>query len=410
MSQSIRQAAVTSTPSPSLAQVQSPRLPTAETLLPYLARIDETRWYSNRGELVQRLERRLNALFSGGASEATSLLVTASTGSAAIEAAVLAAAGRATPERPLALMPSYTFVATALSVIRCGYRPYFVDVDPETWTLDPDAIAAHPHLAEAGLVMPVTAYGRVPDMRGWERVHAATGVPVVVDAAPAFEPFVRDPGLVSATVPAALSFHATKSFSTAEGGAVLWRDESRLFQVAQISCFGVTDQRLCLFEGFNGKLSEYHAAMGLACLDEWTRREDAYARIAAAYRGGDTAPDQAGTIVATPEVSAAYVILDSPNAAVSHLAEQRLAARGIGTRRWYGMGLHRQPAFADAPHDPLPVTEELTLRHLGLPAAIDLTDEDIAFVLHTLNGNHAGGGETRIGATAGTTPRQPRYG
>ncbi|WP_226584288.1 DegT/DnrJ/EryC1/StrS family aminotransferase [Acuticoccus sediminis] len=399
----------------SLAQVQVPRLPTGETLMPYLARVDANRWYSNRGELVQRLESRLNVLLGGRENaglttrdgtdrggDGHAVVVTANTGSAAIEAAILAAAGRATPERPIALVPSYTFVATALSVIRCGYRPHFVDVDPATWMLDPAALAAHPMLDRAGLVMPVAAYGRAPDMRAWEKMHAATGVPVVIDAAPAFEAFARDPGLISATVPAALSFHATKSFSTIEGGAVLWRDEGRLFQVAQISCFGVTDQRLCLFEGFNGKLSEYHAAMGLACLDEWTRREDAYARIARAYQAD---LGSVGRVVTAPAISAAYVLLESENAAVSYIAEQRLGARGIGARRWYGMGLHRQPAFADATRDPLPVTEGLTLRHLGLPAAIDLTDEDIAFVLATLHGEDIHTSE------AGATARlQPRYG
>ena len=393
---------------PSLSQVQSPRLPAAEALMPYLSRIDANRWYSNRGELVQRLEERLNALLTAGGSTGlpSTVLVTASNGTAAIEAAILACAGRATAERPLAIIPSYTFVATALAVMRCGYQPYFADVDPETAMLDPAAVAVHPVLGKAGLILPVAAYGRAPAMRAWEEVHARTGVPVVVDAAPAFEAFVRDPGLVSATVPATLSFHATKSFSTAEGGAVLWADETRLFQVVQITCFGVTDQRLALFEGFNGKLSEYHAAMGLACLDEWTRREAAYGRIAAAYREGEGTRSEIGTLLTAPEISAAYVLLQSPPAAASQLAEQRLAERGIGARRWYGMGLHRQPAFAEAPRDALPVTEDLTLRQLGLPAAIDLSGEDITFVLDTLRLT----GRDDTHAEDARPERQPRYG
>lgn len=368
-----------------LTQVQAPKLPTAETLLPYLARIDDNRWYSNRGSLVQRLESRLNALL--GAS--SSALVSLANGTAAIEAAILATAGRATPERPLALMPSYSFVATPLAAIRCGFTPHFVDIDPATWMLDPAALAAHPALDRAGLILPVAAHGRAPDMRGWEGVQAETGVAVVVDAAASFEAFLHDPGLISDTVPATLSFHATKAFSTAEGGAVLWRDETNLFRLVQISCFGVSDQRVCLFEGFNGKLSEYQAAVGLACLDEWPAREATYARIAARYGAAELG--SIGRLATLPEVSAAYVILESPNAAASYMAEQRLAAAGIGTRRWYGMGLHRQPAFAGAPRDPLPVTEDITLRHLGLPAAIDLTDADI---------------DLALGALADTRPRQ----
>ena len=243
---------------PLLVQVQRPLLPDARAIAAYLDRIDGSRWYSNRGPLLWALEERLYTHF-GVDQHATVLLAS---GSAALEAAILAHAGAGGVDRPLALMPSYTFVATALSAMRCGYTPYFLDVDPDTWMLDPEAVAAHPMLDRAGVVLPVAAYGRCPDMEAWAAVQDRIGVKIVVDAAAAFEQFERNPGMIHLEVPAVLSLHATKTFSTAEGGAVLWRSFKGQERVGRISNFGMSDARRCETDGFNGKLSEYHAAVG----------------------------------------------------------------------------------------------------------------------------------------------------
>src|SRR5215475_7865920 len=105
--------------------VMRPQLPRADDLLPYLRAIDASRFYSNNGPLVTALERRLAEHFrlpAGG-------VVCIGSGTAAIVGAVLASAGRARAERPFALLPAFTFVATASAVEQCGYRPYLADVD-----------------------------------------------------------------------------------------------------------------------------------------------------------------------------------------------------------------------------------------------------------------------------------------
>ena len=370
-------------PPVSLQQVQRPLLPPASAIAPYLDRIDGARWYSNRGPLVWELESRLCAQFGLG-ERSVALL---SSGSAAIEAAIIAHAGIATAERPLALMPSYTFIATALSAMRCGYEPYFVDVDPDSWMPDPEAMAAHPMLARAGLVLPVAAYGCRPDMAGWERFQDATGCPVVVDAAAAFEQFEQGAGPVSATVPAVLSLHATKTFSTAEGGAVLWNAPDKWVRVAQVTNFGMSDARRCEMDGFNGKLSEYHAAVGLAQLDHWAERRARFDALAAAYRAAARAAGPLpGTLRLRPEISGAYVLLECTDEDRADRVCAALGALGIGSRRWYGRGLHGEPLMAGRGRDPLPVTERLSGAHIGLPAAVDLTEDDIALVIRTIAG------------------------
>src|SRR6516164_5158671 len=181
--------------------IYRPKLRCVEKLIPYLREIDKNRWYSNRGEFVQAMERRIEAMLGTGCG----LIVTAS-GWAALKAAIFAAAGPATPQRPLALMPSYTFVATAAAAETCGYKPYFLDVDEENWMISPQMLINHPALSSAGVVIPVAAYGRAVAQGPWRQFREATEVPVVIDAAAAFEAIMNDPSGLTGEVPLAVSF------------------------------------------------------------------------------------------------------------------------------------------------------------------------------------------------------------
>jgi dTDP-4-amino-4,6-dideoxygalactose transaminase len=93
----------------------------------------------------------------------------------------------------VALIPAYTFIATATAAVLAGYEPVFVDVDEKTWTADPLALLDHPDLARTGVVIPVAAYGRPVPLAEWTVFQERTGVPVVVDAAAAFDTLLRDP-------------------------------------------------------------------------------------------------------------------------------------------------------------------------------------------------------------------------
>lgn len=372
-----------------------PQLPPADRLLPYLQRIDATRVYSNRGPLVWDLEIRL--------AEAMGLpahaVHTAASGTLALALAILAHAGRGNPAgpRPLALVPSLTFVATAQAAELCGYRPVFVDVDPACWTVDPAALAAHPALAQAGLVLAAAPYGVLPDLAGLERLQAATGVPVVVDAAAGFEALCDAPGSASATVPMVLSFHATKSFSTGEGGAVIWDCEDARLRLVRIANFGFLGTREARGPGLNAKMSEYHAAVGLAMLDDLGPRRQAQARVAARYGQAAAAAGLRGRLHLPPGISPAYALYEAADVAACDRAAAALEAACIDSRRWYGRGVDREPWYAaqppanvpseprsEPPADPLPVTRDLCDRLLGLPTAPDLDAAAIARIAAAL--------------------------
>src|SRR6516225_12252930 len=161
--------------------VYRPKLPCVEKLIPFLREIDKNRWYSNRGALVQAMEQRVTAMLGTGCG-----VVVAASGGAALKAAIIAAAGPASAQRPLALMPSYTFAATAAAAESCGYKPYFLDINEENWMISPQTLIEHEALSRAGVVIPVAAYGRGVAKEQWRSFREASAVPVVIGAAAAF--------------------------------------------------------------------------------------------------------------------------------------------------------------------------------------------------------------------------------
>lgn len=345
-----------------------PQLPGAQSLVPYLRRIDSTRIYSNHGPLVAELEQRLGERLGLGPQQ----LVCAASGTAALVAGILATAGRATAERPYALCPAYTFVGTASALQQCGYTPWLVDVDPETWQMDPAAMLAHPTLPRVGVVVPVAAYGRAVPIAGWERFRQVSGVAVVIDAAASFEALLQNPLGTIGSLPVALSFHATKAFATGEGGALVTRDDALSRAAFRSLNFGFLMERVSRAHSINGKMSEHHAAIGLASLDQWPRHQQALCSVAGAYRAAFASRGLAHLLVCHPDVASNYVLLRLPEGPAAREVVPALEAHRIESRLWYGPGLHGQPVFAELPRDVLSVTDRLAECLLGLPVAPDL--------------------------------------
>lgn len=99
--------------------------------------------------------------------------MSASSGTSALIGAILATAGPAAKNRPMAVLPAFTFVATAVAAERCGYELQFVDVDADTWMLNPAHIARLGSLEGVGLVIPVAPFGRPVPQRDWKILSQA---------------------------------------------------------------------------------------------------------------------------------------------------------------------------------------------------------------------------------------------
>lgn len=368
--------------------VARPKLPGTEALLPYLRRIDAARIYANWGPLNAELERRLGTQLGATA-------VTVSTATDGLVCALRAALEDkpAAQRRGLCLMPAWTFVATAHAAIAAGLTPCFVDVEEAGWTITPDRVRdallrlmarRPPGWGEqpVAAVIAVAPFGLPLDPAPWDDFTARTGIPVVIDAAAAFDQL-----MVRAT-PTVVSLHATKTVCSGEGGFVATTDADLARRVKRTANFGFFGARIAEVAGMNAKLSEYHAAVGLASLDGWPARRAEYMALGARMR---SALESLGIGFlpgfAQDWVSSSCVVRLPAGRRAADVA-LALGLDGVATRAWWGGGCQANPAFAGCPRLPgeeaLATTLRLAESTLGLPFYADMTDAEVAHIANAM--------------------------
>ncbi len=375
-----------------------PLAPPAEALLPYLRRLDATRIYSNFGPLNAEVSTRIAAM----AGYEPAGVVTASSGTVALMAVLRArtgaaqrdaattGAGASTTER-LCLMPAWTFAATPAAALSAGLTPYFLDVDEASWALDPAHVIARARALAPAAIVAVAPFGAPLDWRAWRTVEQETGVPVVLDAAAAFDTVTQAPP--GDAPPLILSLHATKALGCGEGGLALTHDTALAVTVQRMLNFGFYTDRITREPGVNGKMSEYHAAVALAALDAWPQRRADWLSVKRMLRQAVNTPQDTSAVSLGPDAAhdhatATFNVLAKDGA---EAAQHRLAALRVKTLRWWGPGCAAQDAYRQVRADPLPVTTHLAQRALGLPCFPDMTKHEarrIADALTRLGAGH----------------------
>jgi len=358
-----------------------PDMPSREELAPYLARIDQARWYSNFGPLVKELEVRLAQMLAPGSS---ATVVTVSNATLGLELALLALK---LPPRARVLLPAVTFVASAASIVRAGLEPVLCDVDEASWLLTPEIARRLTKQWNIDAVMPVSTYGCPQDGDAWDRFNAETGLPVVLDAAGAF-----GNQAIAQRTSAVFSLHATKTLAAGEGGFVVSENGAVPERVRTLTNFGITvPGGLVRSAGTNAKLSEYHAAAALAALDGWparrARRVELHRRFLAAL--ARHCPE-AGLQRRPADGVYSIMPLLLPQGCNAQVVLEALAGRGIETRRWYCPTIERHPAFSNCPvAGELRVAATLNDRLLAVPYHVFLSDPDIEAVCGELRRSYS---------------------
>jgi dTDP-4-amino-4,6-dideoxygalactose transaminase len=231
--------------------VTRPDLPSLDDFLPYLRKIWESKVLTNGGPFHQEFEQKLCeslgvkyiALFAN----CTLGLVTA------LQALRIGGEVITTP---------YSFVATANSLMWNGIKPVFVDIDPVTLNLDPRKIEAA-ITPQTTAIMPVHCYGHPCDVEAIQTIADCYGLKVIYDAAHAFGVRCPSGSVLNYGDLSVLSFHATKVFTTFEGGAIVCPDEKTRQRINFLKNFGYADEVTVVAPGINGKMSEFNAALGL---------------------------------------------------------------------------------------------------------------------------------------------------
>jgi dTDP-4-amino-4,6-dideoxygalactose transaminase len=338
-----------------MIKVLIPSMPTADELLPYLREIDEARFYVKGGPLVKRLERELSALTH-------SPCTVVGNGTVSLELALRALD---LPRGAGVLVPAVTFVATAQAVVNAGYAPVLCDVDAGTWQLSAEhatQIVRSDRSIRA--VIPVAAFGLPVPIEPWERFNYRTNLPVLIDAAGAIY------GQQTSPVPeivVSFSLNATKALGAGEGGVVATSDLLLGERVASLANFGPG--------GTNARMSEYHAAAALASLRHVTSWRADVDRWYGAHL-----PDGLGLQQGAQPMRTLFPVLLPEHLSAAEEAEW-MRRRGIEAKLWYRPFLDERAEFLGcAKCGPMPVTEMLRWRLLGLPYHEFLTEADVAEV------------------------------
>jgi dTDP-4-amino-4,6-dideoxygalactose transaminase len=359
---------------------QQPQPPAPDAIMRYYALAEEARFYSNGGPCQRLLTDRLQDYLGG-----SSYVVPVSNCTVGLMAALRGVCGMRTDRRPLVLTPAYTFTATAAAIEWAGFEPVFVDIERQGWHMDPAALEAalERYGDEVAGVLACATFGTAPtaeQRQAWRDLCAARGVPLLIDSAPGFGTRDADGVLLGAQGDTEIfSFHATKPFSAGEGGIVVTSDPELAARIGRMINFGLEPgTRISADIGFNGKMSELHAAAALAMLDRIDEvvalRQGHAARLREAIGPDAFLQYQAGSMTSTWQIF--HVLTPTPEMRdrVVELAPQH----GIQVRTMHDPALHTHPAFADCRRMPLPVTEVAAARALALPMANDLSDDAIA--------------------------------
>jgi dTDP-4-amino-4,6-dideoxygalactose transaminase len=272
---------------------------------------------------------------------------------------------------------AHTAVATAAAIRLTGATPVFADIDPVTYTLDPEH-AARAVTVRTRAIVPVHLYGQPADMDGVLALAQAHGLRVIEDCAQAHG--ARDNGRPVGTLGdlGCFSFYPTKNLGAlGDGGAVIGNDAALLEGVRLRREYGWTpaDRYVSQIEGTNSRLDEIQAAIlrvKLAKLDEWNAR-----RRALALRYAKELPPQIARPVEMAFAHHVYhlYVVRTPR---RDEARRSLAAAGIATGIHYPVPIHRQPAYTrDFSHYQLPVTEAAAGEILSLPLHPLLRDRDV---------------------------------
>lgn len=234
--------------------VTQPTLAPLEDVTELLKGVWESGIMTHNGPLVQRLEKEV------GEKLGVKNVVSCVNGTIALQMAI-----RALELKGEIITTPFTFIATSNSILWENCTPVFVDIDSETFNIDPSKIEAKITYHTVG-IMPVHVFGNACDIEAIDAIAKNHNLKVIYDAAHAMcvnykGRSIFDYGDISAT-----SFHATKLFGTAEGGAVFTTNDELDQKLRRIRFFGFENHADIVEDGTNGKMTEVHAAVGLANL------------------------------------------------------------------------------------------------------------------------------------------------
>jgi dTDP-4-amino-4,6-dideoxygalactose transaminase len=348
--------------------VTSPSLPPLAEFIPYLEKIWESKWLTNNGQFHQQFEAAL-AEYMGVkyVSFFTNGMIALQTGMHA-----LGITGEV-------ITTPFTFVATTHAIHLHGCTPVFCDIEPETFTLDPDKVESL-ITPRTTAILPVHVYGNPCQHDKLKKIAEKHGLKLFYDAAHVFG--VKKDGVSVANWGdlSMLSFHATKVFNTFEGGALVTNDETMKKRIDFLKNFGFADEVTVVAPGSNGKVDEMRSAFGLLQLKHVDGEIAKRQRVAAFYR--EHLKDVPGIRILQDLSGVRHnygyfpILVDADIYGMTRDAlYEKLKANGIFARRYFYPLCSQFPTYCTLPSallGNLPVAEKTAQEVLCLPIYADM--------------------------------------
>ena len=356
--------------------VTQPFLPPLEEFLPFLEQIWKSHILTNNGPFHQELEQKLCeylgvkyiSLFSNG----TLALVTA------LRALGISGEVITTP---------FSFVASTHALWWNNIMPVFVDIEPDTFNLDPDKIEAA-ITPKTTAILAVHIYGNPCNVRKIQGIANKHNLKLIYDAAHAFGVELDETSITNFGDLSVLSFHATKVFNTFEGGAIVCHDEKTKQYIDQLKNFGFTGETTVVTKGINAKMNEFQAALGLIQLkyvDEIIKKREAIAEM---YMESFKATPGISFLHKMPYVKHNYgyfpILIDAKKYGKTRdKVYDELKKHNIYGRRYFYPLISQFPTYKglrSAKRGNLPVAEKATKEVICLPIYPDLDDIFISII------------------------------
>jgi len=281
----------------------------------------------------------------------------------------------------------FTFVATSNAILHAGARPVFVDVDPVTYTLNPNQVEDAVRRERIRAILCVHLYGLAGHLEALEAIAARHGVLLIEDAAQAHGAAVgaRKAGTVGAA--AIFSFYPSKNMTTGEGGMLVTGDEGVAHRSAVLVNVGQNGSEEYLYEriGYNYRMTEIAAALGLGQLERLDRFNATRRRNAGVLTGALAGLDWLRPPV---EPSGHHHVYNQYTVRVLRDRDRLtryLQAQGIGTRVYYPHLIPLSPAYRKLGFEgAYPQAELLTRQVLSLPVHPGLSSDDLAWIIESV--------------------------
>lgn len=333
-----------------------------------LRAIENSGTFSNFGPVNTKFENDLRDQLFGG----TGACMTVCNATIGLMLALRDATQGKTARQRYALMPSFTFAATAQAALWCGLTPLLCDIDPTTWApcAESEAALLRKYEGEIAVILPYATFGYDIDLARYKRLWQSEGVPVVVDAAASLGTVSADGQGFGAGFPGSVVFsmHATKSFAVGEGGVMYSADTELIGRLRAMANFGFGEPRTATMPGLNAKLTEVAALTAHLHLKDYERIVHHRAMLMQHYRSRLTWMQfQAAT---THVQAHQFVPAMLPRAMAPYRSEtqHRLKRAGIGIATYFDPHLAEQPYIAaNSVAGDLRVTRDVAARMISLP-------------------------------------------